>query len=88
MAFRRVLLRLAKDYEINCSITIPSYKCAVCPLGKAHKLSFAARNSRSIKPFKLVYVDLWTFLVLSVTSAKYVDDFSNYMWIYFISWAF
>lgn len=50
-------------------------KCDSCPLGKANKLHFFSTH---VKPFELIYGDLWTFPILSINGAKYyfllVDD--------------
>lgn len=39
-----------------------------------------------MKPFNLIYADLWTSPIVSVTTAKYfllLIDYTKYMWIFF-----
>lgn len=63
--------------------------CLVCPLAKAQQLPFVAIVSKLVKKIALVYADQWTSPIVLVTTTMYclllVDDFSKYMWVYFLS---
>lgn len=84
-----ILNKLAMRTDLNCKIDSASSKYLLCPLAKAYKLPLVASTSKLVKPFDLVYVDLWTSHIVSITTAKYclllVDDYSKYMWLYFLS---
>ncbi|CAI8593714.1 unnamed protein product [Vicia faba] len=61
--------------------------CNACYLGKAHRLPSYASNTNYIKPFELVFCDLWgPAPVASSCGYTYfltcVDAFSLYTWIY------
>ena len=63
--------------------------CSSCQLAKSHRLPFVLSESKAIKPFDLVYFDLWgPFLVLSVIGARYfllfIDDYSRFTWFYLL----
>lgn len=53
------------------------------PLAKAHKLPSQSNHKRSSQLFDVLYVDMWTIPIHSITGAKYlllsVDDFSRFM---------
>lgn len=80
------LNKVARRANINCTIVSLPPKCVVCPLVNTHKLPSVSSTSRSMKPFNLIYADLWTSPIVSVTTAKYfllLIDYTKYMWIFF-----
>lgn len=60
----------------------------ICLLVKAHKFPFHSKHALAKHAFDLVYMDIWTSLVLTNLGFKYflliVDDFSIFVWIYFL----
>lgn len=73
---------------INGSSITGNSKCTSCPLGKSHKLPFHSQHVKALKSFDLIYADLWTSPIVSTTVKYYlllVDDYSRYMWNYFLS---
>lgn len=78
-----VLNKFAQRASIQCTIKSSLPKCIIFPLIRGHKLLFIASSHRLIKPFEIVFIDLWTSLVILVASAKcfllLIDDFSKYM---------
>lgn len=59
------------------------------PIAISHKVPFVFQHVMSSSPCDLIYMDLWTSLVVTNIGAKYflliVDDLSNSMWIYFFN---
>jgi hypothetical protein len=60
--------------------------CDFCQLGKGKSLPFSSSNHVSISPLELIYSDLWTSPMTSLSGCKYyiifVDDFLRYTWFY------
>lgn len=82
-----MIINFARRSDLNCTVVNSSKNGLVCLLAMAHKLPFVASNSRSIKPFQLMYANLWTSPIISAITTKYflllVDDHTKYMWIFF-----
>jgi transposase InsO family protein len=74
---------IAIDFEIS-----PSLICNACQLGKSHQLPFGLSTHVSTAPLQLIHTDVWGPALLSVNNSKYyvsfIDDFSRYVWIYFL----
>ena len=75
----------------SCNLNFSNFfdLCSSCQLAKSHRLPFVLSESKAIKPFDLVYFDLWgPFLVLSVIGARYflffIDDYSRFTWFYLL----
>ena len=66
----------------------PSLICHACQLGKAHQLPFYSSHHVSTAPLQLIHTDLWGPAIVSLNNSKYyvsfVDDFSRYVWVYFL----
>jgi histone deacetylase 1/2 len=62
--------------------------CNACQLGKAHQLPFYPSSHVSTAPLQLVHTDVWGPALPSANNSKYyvsfIDDFSRYVWIYFL----
>jgi GAG-pre-integrase domain len=63
--------------------------CHDCCVVKSHKLPFSPSTSTSSSPLAIVYSDVWgPAPLLSNNGFRYyiifVDDYSRYMWIYFL----
>lgn len=66
-----VLLSIAKKVDLGSSVVNTSPKCVVCTIAKAHKLPTVSSGHKSIKCLDLVFADLWTRPIVSLTGAKY-----------------
>ncbi|XP_057988512.1 retrovirus-related Pol polyprotein from transposon RE2 isoform X1 [Hevea brasiliensis] len=63
------------------------HACDICHLAKQRKLSFPISDSKSLKPFELVHVNIWgPFSIVLINGFKYfltvVDDYSRYTWVF------
>jgi hypothetical protein len=62
--------------------------CDTCQQGKAHQLPFSLASHVASQPLQLVHMDVWGRAHTSVNGFKYyfsiVDDFSRFVWIYFL----
>lgn len=62
--------------------------CIISSLAKSHKQPFHPTHVFSSHVFYLLYMDICTSLALTSTGAKYflliVDDYTQFMWIYFL----
>ena len=77
------LCKIPLKHDNNNSI------CESCQLAKSHRLPFQRSTSRAIKPFGLIYVDLWGAApIVFVNGARYflllIDDFSIFSWLYLL----
>ncbi|RVW80238.1 Retrovirus-related Pol polyprotein from transposon RE1 [Vitis vinifera] len=64
--------------------------CKICPLAKSHSLPYSLSSSHASQPLALIHTDLWGPAPSPSTSgARYfllfIDDYSKYTWIYFLS---
>ncbi|WVZ49109.1 hypothetical protein U9M48_000490 [Paspalum notatum var. saurae] len=84
-----VVLRILQDNNIAVNTEIsPSLICHACQLGKSHQLPFSSSSHVTTAPLELVHTDVWGPALPSVNNSKYyvsfIDDFSRYVWIYFL----
>ena len=74
----------------NCTTSLD---CETCVLAKSHKHSYSPNNTRALKPFDVVYFDVWgpaphidshdfSYFVL------FIDDCSRMCWVYFLKHKF
>ncbi|CAA7015065.1 unnamed protein product [Microthlaspi erraticum] len=64
-----------------------AFHCAICPLAKQKRLSFASNNNMCENAFDLLHIDTWgPFSVSTVEGYRYfltiVDDHTRVTWIY------
>jgi hypothetical protein len=82
---RNTLSSLSRSSFINCTSTKHDL-CHACQLGKYIRLPFSCSPNRPAKAFDLIHLDLWTSLVVSVSSSKYylviLDEFTHYLWTF------
>jgi histone deacetylase 1/2 len=84
-----VILRILQRNNIAIDTSVlPSSVCNACQLGKAHQLPFYPSSHVSTAPLQLVHTDVWGPALPSANNSKYyvsfIDDFSRYVWIYFL----
>lgn len=84
-----VTLRILQNNNIAVNTEVlPSLICNACQLGKSHQLPFSSSSHVSTVPLELVHTDVWGPALSSVNNSKYyvsfIDDFSRYVWIYFL----
>lgn len=84
-----ITIRILQDNNLAIDTNIPSSSiCNACQLGKAHQLPFGSSQHVSTAPLQLIHTDVWGPSIASVNNSKYyvsfVDDFSRYVWIYFL----
>lgn len=62
--------------------------CSACQQAKAHQLPFTLSSHVSSSPLELVHTDVWGPARVSVNGYRYylsiVDDYSRFVWIYFL----
>jgi hypothetical protein len=80
-----VLSKLSHDSSVICSRCTHDL-CHACQLGRHIRLPFLSSNTRADNNFDLIHYDLWTSLVVSVSSYKYylviLDDHSHFVWTF------
>jgi hypothetical protein len=80
-----VLSKLSHDYSVVCSRCSHDL-CHTCQLGHYNHLPFVSSNSRADTNFDLIYYDLWTSPIVSISVYKYyliiLDDHSHFMWTF------
>ena len=58
--------------------------CHACQLGRHVRLPFSSSSTHTTRPFELIYCDLWTSSILSISGNKYflviLDDFTHFLW--------
>jgi hypothetical protein len=84
-----VVLRVLQDNNLAVDANVfPSLICHACQLGKAHQLPFTSSQHVSTSPLQLIHTDVWGPALSSINGSKYyvsfVDDFSRYVWVYFL----
>jgi hypothetical protein len=76
---------MSRSSFISCTSTTPDF-CHAYQLGKHTRLSFFSSSSHEEKAFDLLYINLWTSPVVSVSGSKYylviLDDFTHYLWTF------
>ena len=59
--------------------------CDACMQAKMHKLPLYSTKSISIKPFQIIFSDVWTSSIRSPSGYKYfvsfIDDYSRFVWL-------
>ncbi|XP_055826323.1 uncharacterized protein LOC129894684 [Solanum dulcamara] len=63
-----------------------SHNCEICPLAKQCRLKFPVSNSKTLRVFELIHVDVWGSYSKPTPNRKnyfvtIVDDHSRYTWI-------
>ena len=63
--------------------------CASCEFGKAHQLPYGESKFKAKKPLELIQSNVFRQVKqASISDMKYmvtfIDDFSRYMWVYFM----
>ncbi|RVX16768.1 Retrovirus-related Pol polyprotein from transposon RE1 [Vitis vinifera] len=64
--------------------------CKICPLAKSHSLLYSLSSSHVSQPLALIHTDLWGLAPSPSTLGArffllFIDDYSRYTWIYFLS---
>jgi hypothetical protein len=81
------LSSLSRSSFISCTSTTYDF-CHACQLSKHTRLPFSSSSSRAEKAFDLLYLDLWTSPIISVSGLKYylviLDDFTHYLWTFLL----
>lgn len=67
-----------------------NFPCQSCSWAKAHSLPHPTSNSRSTRPFSLLFTDVWGLAhLLSKKENRYylsiVDDFTKFIWLFPLS---
>jgi hypothetical protein len=79
------LSSLSQSSFIQCTSKKHDF-CHACQLGKHTRLPFCSSSHRAEHPFDLIYLDLWTSPVVSVSGYKYyliiLDDYTHYLWTF------
>jgi hypothetical protein len=78
-----VLSKLSHDSSVIFS-RCTHYLCHACQLGRHIRLRFVSSNSRADNNFDLIYCNLWTSPIVSISGYKYyliiLDDHSYFVW--------
>jgi hypothetical protein len=78
-------MQLSRSSDIPYTRAHDEHLCHACQLGRHVRLPFHS-SSHAARIFDLVYCDLWTSPVISISGYKYylvvVDDFSHYSWTF------
>jgi hypothetical protein len=60
--------------------------CHACQLGRHTRMPFVSSASLENNNFDLIYCDLWTSPIISISGCKYymviLDDHSHFVWIF------
>lgn len=83
------LLHLVQSNALSCNKSnVASAIFHACQLGRHVRLSFMASLSHSNKAFELLYCDLWTSPIFSISSFKYylmcLDYYTHYLWTFLL----
>ncbi|GKA91579.1 ribonuclease H-like domain-containing protein [Tanacetum coccineum] len=81
-----VLRRLVSSDSISCNKEKLPVLCHACQLGKHVKLPFVSSSSSITSCFDIVYSDLWTSPIPSLSGFQYyvlfLYHYSQYVWVY------
>jgi hypothetical protein len=79
------LSKLSSDSSVICSRCSHDF-CQACQLGRHTHMPFVSSTSRADNNFDLIYCDLWTSPVVSVSGYKYylviLNDCSHFVWTF------
>lgn len=86
----QLLRRLVSIFNLPVSTNNFPNVCDSCQLGKSHRLHLPVSHVTSLKPFELVYYDVWgPAPVFSMNVNRYfvlfMDDCSKFICVYFLS---
>jgi hypothetical protein len=80
-----VLSKLSHDSIVICSRCTHDL-CHACQLSCHTRLPFVSSNSHMDNNFDLIYCDMWTSTIVSVSGYKYylviLDDHSHFVWTF------
>ena len=80
-SFKHIL----QSFDFQCNKELLNNYHAYC-LGKHTQLPFSNSNSHSHFPFQLLFCDVWTSPVVSVTGFQYylaiLNDYTHFVWIF------
>jgi histone deacetylase 1/2 len=84
-----VTLRILQENNVAVDTRVlPCSICNACQQGKAHQLPFVSSSHVSTAPLQLIHTDVWGPALPSANNSKYyvsfIDDFSRYVWVYFL----
>lgn len=70
--------------------SFPSQFYNACQYDKSHQLPFTLSNSRVVKPFELIHIDLWgpspiNYVMGNCYFLSFIDDHTWFTWIYFLT---
>ena len=82
-------LQLLASKDHLGSIQFQNFDCTSCHFGKKTKLPFNKSDSFSSAPFDLIHSDIWGPTPIPIKGGSkyfviFVDDFSQYIWIYLL----
>jgi hypothetical protein len=84
----QIIQKLVSQNRISCSNESNKSVCDACQQAKSHQLLYSVSTSISLKPFELVFCDVWGPAPQSVGRQKYyvsfIDDFSKFTWVYML----
>jgi hypothetical protein len=79
------LSMLSNASSVICSMLMPDL-CHACQLGRHTRMPFVSSASHENNNFDLIYCDLWTSPIISISGCKYymviLDDHSHFVWIF------
>jgi GAG-pre-integrase domain len=84
MIAEKSMMKCLPEVEVQTDIV-----CVGCQFGKAHQLPFEQSKFRAKKSLELVHSNVFSLIrQTSVSGLKYmvtfIDDFSRYIWVYFM----
>jgi hypothetical protein len=81
------LYKLLSDSSVISSKRIHDF-CHACQLGRHTRMPFTSSMSRTYNIFDLIYCDMWTSPIVTVSGHKYcldiIDDRSYFMWTFIL----
>jgi hypothetical protein len=68
---------------------VATLPCNACQEAKCHKDHLPSTNTTSVRPFDIIFSDLWMSPIVSFQSYRYclafIDDHTKYIWLYPLS---
>ncbi len=88
-ASKPIVLKIISQNKLPCSSKSPSESvCDACLQAKCHQFPFPKSSSVSSNPLDLIHSDVWGPASDSVGAKRYyvsfIDDYSKFVWIYFL----